>query len=116
MAIKRVWHGWTRPDNADAYLEVLRREVVPGIEAKGIPGFRSFEAMRRNHGDEVEFITTMTFDSIQNVIDFQGADYKRAYVPEVAQAVLERWDATAQHFEVVESRSYPADGLSPRDE
>lgn len=49
---------------------------------------------------EVEFVTMMTFDSIQSVIDFQGEDYERCYVPDVAQAVLERWDLTAAHFEV----------------
>ena len=104
MAIKRVWHGWTTLENADAYREVLRCEVIPGIEAKGIPGYRSFEMLSRDHDDEVEFITMMTFDSVQNVIGFQGEDYARAYVPEAAQRVLKRWDAVAQHYEVQESR------------
>ncbi len=106
MAVRRIWHGWTTVENADAYRDVLRREVIPGIEAKGIPGYRGFELLRRDHEDEVEFITIMTFDSIQNVIDFQGEDYARAYVPEVAQKVLKRWDQVSQHYEVLESRSY----------
>jgi len=37
MAIKRVWHGWTTPENADAYQDLLRREVFRGIEDKRIP-------------------------------------------------------------------------------
>ena len=32
MSIRRVWHGWTTPANADAYERVLRTEVIPGIE------------------------------------------------------------------------------------
>ena len=40
MAIKRVWHGWTTPENADKYQELLHSEVSPGIEAKNIPGYR----------------------------------------------------------------------------
>jgi antibiotic biosynthesis monooxygenase (ABM) superfamily enzyme len=72
MAIKRVWHGWTTPENADKYRNLLHDEVFPGIEAKKIPGYRSIELFRRDKGDEVEFVTIMTFESLQNVIDFQG--------------------------------------------
>jgi antibiotic biosynthesis monooxygenase (ABM) superfamily enzyme len=106
MAIKRVWHGWTTPENADVYQTLLHREVVPGIEAKKIPGFRSFESLRRDLGDEVEFITIMTFDSLQSVIDFQGEDYARSYVPDAARAVLKRWDQVAAHYETIETRRY----------
>jgi antibiotic biosynthesis monooxygenase (ABM) superfamily enzyme len=106
MAIRRVWHGWTTHENAAAYAELLRTEVFPGIEAKKIPGYRGIELSRRNHKTEVEFVTIMRFDSIQNVIDFQGEHYARAYVPEAAQEVLERWDELSQHYEVIESRAY----------
>lgn len=34
MATKRIWHGWTTPENADAYQQLLHDEVFPGIEAK----------------------------------------------------------------------------------
>jgi len=108
VAIKRVWHGWTTADKADAYEELLREEVFPGIEAKQIPGYRSIELWRREHGDEVEFVTMMTFDSLQNVIDFQGANYERAYVPDAAQKVLKRWDNLSAHYETRETRNYEA--------
>lgn len=36
MAVKRIWHGWTTPENADAYQMVLRTEVIPGIEVEFI--------------------------------------------------------------------------------
>ena len=104
MALKRIWHGWTTPENAETYRSVLEQEVRPGIEAKNIPGFRSLELLSRDIGSEVEFITIMTFDSLQNVIAFQGEDYERAYVPDVAQAVLSRWDTVCAHYEVLEDR------------
>lgn len=107
MAIKRVWHGWTTPENAETYWKVLSTIVIPGIEAKGIEGYRGIEVLRRIHGDEVEFVTMMTFDSLQSVIDFQGEDYEHAYVPEPARAVLERWDTRAAHFEVLGVRVNP---------
>ncbi len=106
MAIKRIWHGWTTLENAGAYENLLRTEVFPGIEAKSIPGYRSIELLKREHPDEVEFVTIMTFDRLQNVIDFQGEDYECSYVPDAARKVLERWNDTAQHFEAVEFRRY----------
>ena len=51
---------------------------------------------------EMEFITMMTFDSLESVIHFQGEDYERCYVPDVAQKVLARWDSRSAHYEVVE--------------
>ena len=108
MAIKRVWHGWTTPENADVYEKLLREEVFPGIEAKQIPGYRQIELWRREHGNEVEFVTVMTFDSLQSVIDFQGENYERAYVPDAAQKVLKRWDDLSAHYETRETRNYEA--------
>ena len=80
MAIKRIWHGWTTLENADIYHSLLLKEVFPGIEAKNILGYQKIELLRQDHSDEVEFVTIMTFDSLQNVIDFQGPDYARCYV------------------------------------
>ncbi len=106
MAIKRIWHGWTTPENAAAYENLLRAEVFPGIEAKQIPGYRGIELLRLDRDEEVEFVTIMTFDSIQNVIDFQGPDYQRCYVPDAARKLLKRWDQTSDHYEVKETRDY----------
>ena len=106
MAIKRIWHGWTTLENADIYRKLLHDEVFPGIEAKKIPGYLGVELLRRDLADEVEFITIMTFQSIQNVIDFQGEDYARCYVPKEAQKVLKRWDEFSSHYEAIEKRNY----------
>ena len=106
MTIKRIWHGWTTPENADKYQSLLYNEVFPGIEAKKIPGYQSIELMRQDLSDEVEFITIMSFDSLQNVIDFQGEDYTRCYVPDAAQLVLKRWDKVSAHYQVIDFRKY----------
>ena len=106
MAVKRIWHGWTTPENAGAYRTVLMGDVLPGIDEKDIEGYRGIEVLQRDHGSETEFITIMTFDSLQSVIDFQGEDFERCYVPDVAQKVLERWDLRAAHYELIETREY----------
>ena len=105
MSIKRIWPGWTTIEKADNYWRVLTGTVIPGMEAKEIEGFRGIEVLRRDHESEVEFVTIMTFASLQSVVNFQGEDYERAYVPDVARAVLKRWDTSASHYEVLEWRS-----------
>lgn len=106
MPIERIWHGWTTRENADAYTRLLHEEVFPGIEALNIDGYQGIELLRREHPDEVEFITIMTFDSLECVIDFQGEAYERAYVPAAAQKLLHRWDEVSAHYEVIERRVY----------
>ena len=105
MSVKRIWHGWTTPENADIYQELLHREIFPGIEAKEIEGYHCAELFRRDLDKEVEFVTIMTFDSLKNVKDFQGKDYAKAYVPDSARKVLKRWDKEAEHYEAVEKRT-----------
>jgi heme-degrading monooxygenase HmoA len=106
MTIKRVWHGWTTKENGDRYQSILQNEVIPGIEAKNIPGLRKFEVMRIELEDEVEFLTIITFDSLQDVIVFQGENYQKSYVPDAAQKVLKRWDEETLHYELIETRMY----------
>ena len=103
MTIKRIWHGWTTLENAESYRQLLEREVRPGIEAKKIPGYRGLELLFREIDEEVEFVTIMTFDSLKNVIEFQGENYERAYLPDAAKAVLSRWDKVCVHYESAES-------------
>jgi len=48
----------------------------------------------------------MTFDSLNDVIDFQGEDYKKCYVLDSAQKLLKRWDKVSTHYELIETRKY----------
>jgi heme-degrading monooxygenase HmoA len=98
--ISRIWHGWTVPANADAYESLLKSEIFAGIENRQIPGYRGIHLLRRDLGDEVEFVTIMWFDSIEAVRVFAGEDYGIAVVPPKARALLARFDARSQHYEV----------------
>ena len=64
--------------------------MIPGIDAKNISGYKRFEVFRIDNGDEVELMTIITFDSIQNGINFQGKNYTRAYIPDVAKSCSKR--------------------------
>ena len=102
--ICRLWRGWTTPENAAAYESIVRGEVIPAIEARGIPGFLSIDLMRRAVGDEVEFATLMWFDDLEAVKAFVGEDYEVAHVPERARKVLSRFDERSAHFHVLDRR------------
>lgn len=98
--ISRIWHGWTTQANADAYETLLKSEIFVGIHSKKIPGYLGMQLFRRSVGAEVEFITVMWFDSIEAVRAFSGEDYEGAVVPLKARALLSRFDARSQHYEV----------------
>jgi len=98
--ISRIWHGWTTSANADVYERLLLDEVITGIESRHIAGFNGMQVLRRESGDEVEFVTIMSFDSLDAVRAFAGEDYEAAYVPDSAREVLARFDERSQHYEV----------------
>ncbi len=98
--ISRIWHGWTTPRNADRYEMLLKEEIFTGNQNRHIHGFKSMQLLRRNVGNEVEFVTIILFDSLDAVREFGGADYEAAVVPDKARAVLSRFDDRSQHYEV----------------
>nr|MBN2278741.1 antibiotic biosynthesis monooxygenase [candidate division Zixibacteria bacterium] len=104
--IGRIWHGYTTPENADVYFNVLKTEVLPGIAKMKIPGYRSIQVLRRRLDNEVEFITVMWFDSLEDVKSFTGNDYEVAHVPARAREVLKRFDERSQHYELIEELHY----------
>jgi len=102
--ICRLWRGWTTRENADDYERIVRDEVISGIEARNIRGFRHIDLMRRDLIDEVEFQTFMWFDSVDSIKAFMGEDYSISHVPDAARAVLKRFDSHAAHYEVIDRR------------
>ena len=106
--IIRIWRGWTTPEGASAYQNVLSAQVLPMIEGYAMPGFRGIKMMRRDVVDangtaEVEFATHMEFDNLDAIKAFVGDDIETAHVPDIAQAVLKRWDARVVHYESFEA-------------
>jgi heme-degrading monooxygenase HmoA len=97
--IARIWHGWTKPEHADAYQAMLKPELLPGLsKAKG---FQGSYLLRRALGDEVEFVTMILWDSIEAIRAVAGANYEAAVIPEERRRYVHRFDAKAMHFEVL---------------
>ena len=102
--ICRIWRGWTTKENADVYQRIVLGRVIPGIEARRIPGFRRIDVLRTEQDEEIEFTTLMWFDSLDSVRAFMGDDYSVSHVPPEAREVLKRFDPRAAHHALLESR------------
>jgi heme-degrading monooxygenase HmoA len=95
--IARVWHGYTAPANADAYEELLRTKILPGIHR--VKGYAGAYLLRREVGAEIEFITMTLWESMDAVREFAGPDKAHAVVPPDAQKLLARFDEASVHYD-----------------
>ena len=95
--IARIWHGWTKPGDANAYEKLLRDKIFPSIAARKIIGYRGAELFVRDDGDEVEFITLLRFDSKDAVTEFAGAEASKPVIFPKAEALIARMEQ-ARHY------------------
>jgi len=100
--IARLWHGWTAPENADAYEEFLRTKMFPSIHR--VPGYLGAELLRRQDGNEIAFVTITRFESLESVRTFAGEDHEAAVVEPEARRLLSRFDRRSEHYEIVIDR------------
>lgn len=97
--IARMWHGWTTPENAEAYETLLRTQILPRI--RQAPGCREIRLFRRGRGAEVEFVTLLLFDSLDAVKAWAGDHYETAVIPPEARKLLKRFRQQSRHYETV---------------
>ena len=95
--IGRIWHGWTKPENAKAYEDMLRDEIFPSITARNIKGYRGAELFIHEGADEVEFVTLLRFDSMDAVKEFAGSDETRPVIFPGVEKLLTRMEP-ARHY------------------
>jgi len=100
--IARIWHGYTKPEDADAYESMLKPDLLPGISK--VNGYKSSYLLRKDVGDEVEFITIMLWDSIEAIRNFAGPNYEASVVPDERRKYLSRHDAQSTHYQLVSSQ------------
>ena len=96
--IARHWRGWTRAENADAYEELLKSKVLPGL--KKIEGYRGGYVFRSDEKEEVEFVVVNFFESMAAVERFAGPSYTVPVFEPEAKALLSRVEPVAKHYEV----------------
>ncbi|WP_456275126.1 antibiotic biosynthesis monooxygenase family protein [Bacillus sp. AK128] len=101
--IARVWRGWTSEGNADAYENLLRTTILPSFSK--IDGYLGGTILRAiQNQDEVEFIITNYFASLDSILDFASQeDFTIAVIEPEARELLSRVDTHATHYQVKEA-------------
>ncbi len=94
--IARLWHGWTRPENAEKYQNLLQSHILPGIHR--VTGYNGAWLMRRDVGNEVEFITVTLWQNWDAIREFSGPA-GHAVVPDEARKLLSRFDEESTHYD-----------------
>jgi heme-degrading monooxygenase HmoA len=104
--IARVWRGWTRREDEDAY---TRYVIETGMnESLATEGNRGVQLLRRQDGERIEFVTITVWESLDAIHRFAGEDPERAvFYPEDERYLVDR-ELTVAHYEIVDSRSSDA--------
>ena len=98
--ITRIWHGRTKAEHANEYLEFLTKTGV--ADYKSTEGNKSVEILRRVSGDVCHFWTVTKWDTVESVKKFAGEDYEKAkYYEEDARFLLE-FEPNVIHCETFE--------------
>ena len=96
--IARVWKGWTKAEDADAYEKLLREVVYPGIQT--IKGYLGGYILRHEAKNETEFVTVNLFESLDAVKAFAGPDYEVPVFEPEARRLLSKVEPIARHYDV----------------
>ena len=96
--ITRIWRGWTRSEDTDAYAEYI---VSTGIaEYKATPGNQGAYLISRPDGERTEFLTVSFWDDHESIVAFAGEDIDQAvFYPEDDAFLIDR-ETTVKHFHV----------------
>ena len=97
--IARLWHGWTKPEDADTYELLVATKVLPSFEH--LKGYKGAYLLRDDRQNETEFVTLTLFEDLEAVRRFAGEDYQIAVVPPEARKLLSRFDERSKHYETV---------------
>jgi heme-degrading monooxygenase HmoA len=97
--ILRSWSAVATPAGADAYVAYVRGTLLPAL--RRLEGHRGALVLARGAGDEVTVTVLTHWDSMAAIQGFAGSDAAAAVVEPEAQALLARFDASVQHFDVL---------------
>jgi heme-degrading monooxygenase HmoA len=96
--IMRVWRGWTRPEDTEAYAAYILATGI--VEYEATPGSRGAYLVSRPDGDRTEFLTISFWDDLDVIVAFAGDDIDQAvFYPEDDRFLIDR-EVTVKHFNV----------------
>jgi heme-degrading monooxygenase HmoA len=98
IVIARIWKGAVRKHDGDAYADYMKATGVAAYAST--PGNRGVWMLRRDGGENTEFLMFTLWDSVDAVKGFAGTESETAvFYPEDDRYLVER-DLTATHYVV----------------
>ncbi|BCY05957.1 antibiotic biosynthesis monooxygenase [Actinoplanes sp. L3-i22] len=96
--ITRMWRGWVRTDQVEAYVAYIERTGLAAY--RGTPGNLGAQMWTRDLGDGRSEVTTVSWWASVDVIrGFAGEDIERAvFYPEDDAFLIEREHTVTHHF------------------
>jgi heme-degrading monooxygenase HmoA len=102
--IARIWKGNTRPGKGREYFEYLEQTGLK--EYRETPGFRGVLALRREIGDQSEYLLITLWESMEAVKGFAGPqpDLARYYPEDERYFSPEEMRPHVSHYDVLVSK------------
>jgi hypothetical protein len=97
--IARIWRGWTRAWDADAYARYLVATTIPRCRAAA--GNRAAYLLRRGDGDRTEFVTITLWESLAAMRAFTGENGEQPPLPADDARFLIGGAADVVHYETI---------------
>lgn len=98
--ITRIWHGITRAEDADEYLEYVIKTGV--ADYKNTEGNSGVEILRRIETDICHFWTVTKWNNFESIKKFAGEDYEKARYYEEDEKYLLEFEPNVIHCETFE--------------
>lgn len=95
--ITRIWHGRTRPDKSESYLQFLLHEGTS--EYIRTAGNRSVKIWRNNQKDSTHFWTVTEWPDTKAIKEFAGDEYEKAKYYAEDEGVLLEFEDKVAHYE-----------------
>jgi heme-degrading monooxygenase HmoA len=94
--IARIWRGAVRRVDSDDYAAYMQETGVAGYSST--PGNRGVWMLRRDVGENTEFVMFTLWDSLDAVKAFAGTDHESAVFYREDDRYLVERDLTATHY------------------
>jgi heme-degrading monooxygenase HmoA len=103
VMIARMWRGWVRTEQANAYVAYITGTGLR--EYAATPGNRGCQMWTRDLGDgRTEVLTVSWWESRTAIVGFAGPDIEAAvFYPDDDEYLVDR-ETTVSHFEVAAAR------------
>ena len=105
--IARMWRGWTRAADMDAYLDGLRKRIKDQV---GMPGKVGSILLQRRIGNRGEFVTISFWDSLESIRALGGERIEQAVFFPLDEDFLIDRETMVSHFEVGGSEGLTVSG------